>query len=329
MLEENKHLFSMSRRIARSFFLGIFLFAFFLPLFAPLPADAGLVVCGLNQDDSATAMNEAATCTMCHVIYMAANLVKWMMQMMTVIAIAIIFAMGVWYIVSVGNPSTISKAKSGIWAALIGFALILSAWLIVNLVLSLLANSGMLSSFQQTGAFTFSCNADSTAGTAKPGTGTTGVINTGGGDTGGTGSCQVAGSGACSPAALAGTCFAGANVNTWSAICQKESGGIVSRPSGVDKCTIDGSVVSFGLFQINISANKIGGLNCPAAFTGGPYTGSNKSCKVTNRPLYDQCVAAAKNATKNIETACRLAAPSATNTGPWGAARACNIPKKL
>jgi hypothetical protein len=72
----------------------------------------------------------------------------------------------------------------------------------------------------------------------------------------------------------------------------------------------------------------VDGLNCPAAFSGGAYTASNHNCRVTNRTLYDQCVAAATTASKNIAVACRLSS-NGTNTGPWGAARRCNIPTRL
>lgn len=177
------------------------------------------------------------------------------------------------------------------------------------------------------GVYGLQCTTRSLAGSAEL---TPGGVRSGTGTfaSGGTGTCQAPSSGACSPAALSSTCFGGRNVDTWSAICFKESGGNTSVPSGTDKCTGDGSVVSFGLFQINISANQIGNLNCPAAFSS-VYTGSNKNCRVVNRALYNQCVNAAKNPQLNIETACRLASPNATNTGPWGAARACNIPRRL
>lgn len=305
--------------------------SFSFTLLAPLSADAALVACGLNQDiDPDPRVDTTTPCTLCHLIKLGADVIAWIMQIMTIVAVAAIFAMGILYIISAGDQGMMQKAKGGIWAALIGFALILSAWLIVNLVLTLLADptdpNSPLRGFTQTGTFSFVCDATSTQGTAASNAGASGTVST---IPGGTGSCQAPSSGPCSPGGLKGTCFDGANVNTWAAICFKESGGIVSRPSTVDKCTGDGNVVSFGLFQINISANRIGNLNCPAAFSGGPYTGSNKNCRVINSALYNQCVAAAKNASQNIATACQLAAPNATNTGPWGAARACNIPRSL
>jgi Type IV secretion system pilin len=300
----------------------------------PSSVDAGLIPCGLNSGTP----SEMAPCTVCHLVLMGDTIMDWMMRVMTIIGIAIIFAMGVLYIVSAGNDKMMSTAKGGIKAALIGFAIILSAWLIVSTTIRIFGASGYFGSyFTQTGVFTFTCDTTSKVGTASSTTFGTGPGGTGGGGTGGggtgysgSGTCQPvtnSASNPCSTANLAGTCFGGANVNTWSAICQKESTGNRSIPSSVDVCA-DGSPASWGLFQINITANKVDGLDCPAAFSGGAYTASNRSCRVINKSLYDQCVAAATNASKNIDTACRLSS-NGTNTGPWGAARSCNFPRKL
>ena len=293
---------------------------------------AGLVVCALNADDPVTEFNETAPCTACHVLYMAKIIIDWIIKVMTVIGIAVIFAMGILYIVSVGNEKILSTAKGGIKAALIGITVILCAWLIVNTIIRISGSSGYFSGYFQNGTFSFTCDPNSTAGSAGSTGFGAGAGSTSGGGTGysGSGSCQPvtnSTSNPCSTTNLAGTCFGGSRVNTWSAICQAESSGNASISSRTDICTGDGSPVSFGLFQINISANKVGNLDCPSAFNR-PFTGSNKNCSVTNRNLYNQCVAAAKNASQNITTACRLSS-NGTNTGPWGAARRCNIPVKI
>lgn len=293
---------------------------------------SGLVVCALNQDDGGTAWDETAPCTACHVLLMTDNIIDWVMQVMTVIGIAVIFAMGILYIVSVGNEKMLSTAKGGIKAALIGITVILCAWLIVSTIIRISGSSGYFGSYFQNGTFSFTCDLSSNAGSAASTGFGAGAGSTSGGGTGysGSGSCQPvtnSTSNPCSTTNLASTCFGGSRVNTWSAICQAESSGNASISSRTDICTGDGSPVSFGLFQINISANKVGNLDCPSAFNR-PFTGSNKNCSVTNRNLYNQCVAAAKNAPQNITTACRLSS-NGTNTGPWGAARRCNIPVKI
>lgn len=314
--------------------------AFFFGFTFPSSTDAaGLVNCGLNADDPATVnIDETLPCTACHLILLGDTIIDWMMRVMTIIAIAFIFAMGVLYIVSAGNDKMISQAKAGIKAALIGFAVILSAWLIVSTTIRIIGASGFLGAyFQEVGTFSFTCSTGSNAGTASNTTFGTGVAGGGPGGSGsvgtnfsGSGTCQPvtnSSSNPCSTSNLAGTCFGGASVNAWSAICQAESNGNAAIPSSVDICA-DGNPASFGLFQINITANQVDGLNCPAAFSGGAYTASNHSCRVINVALYNQCKAAATNARKNIATACRLSS-NGTNTGPWGAARRCNIPRSL
>ena len=134
--------------------------------------------------------------------------------------------------------------------------------------------------------------------------------------------CSPLTSGPASLEALSTSCF-GPNAAKASGIARQESGGNPAIASRSDVCQPGGESVSWGLFQINISANKIGGLNCPAAFSD-PYTGSDKQCTVVNRALYDQCVAAAKDPAQNIQTACRMSGGGA-NWGPWGANRICKF----
>ena len=80
---------------------------------------------------------------------------------MTVIALTVILAMGVLYIVSAGNQGLMQRAKGGLLAALIGFAIMLSAWLIVNIVLTVLVDTSKGAFVELTsapGVFTFTCD---------------------------------------------------------------------------------------------------------------------------------------------------------------------------
>lgn len=283
-------------------------------------------------------------CTLCHLVVGGKRLLDWGFAIMTFVAMAVLVAMGILYIVSAGDEHLISTAKNGIKAALFGFAIMLAAWLIVNVLMwlfvrgqlgqdgSVMPNIGVGSSWWQ-----FQCSTTPRmigGGGAAPGGGGApaggGTTPATGGGFAGSGECQpVTNSTAnpCSVSNMQNTCFAN-NAETWSAICQAESGGNASIPSGVDVCA-DGNPASFGLFQINITANPVGNLDCPSAFSGGAYTASNHSCTVTNQALYNQCVAAATDPQQNIQTACGLAGSNATNTGPWGAARRCGIPRQL
>lgn len=148
---------------------------FFLSLIfttIPLSADAALVPCGRNAGTVA----EMAPCTLCHIIIGGKGIIDWGLGIMTVVAIAVIVAMAIFYIVSIGNEGMMSTAKSGIKASLVGFAVILSAWLIVNVVLTLLVNNDFLSGIKQGSMFTFTC--DTTSSTVTNGTTGTGATGT-------------------------------------------------------------------------------------------------------------------------------------------------------
>lgn len=157
----------MKRFLFHTFFLVAIMFAM-----VPVPAGAaGLVPCGQTKDDPATDSNESAPCTACHIVVGANDIIVWMRNIMTVIAITVIFAMAVLYVVSAGDEGMMKTAKSGITAALVGFAIILSAWLMVNIVLTVLADTSgtvrqdgqvsPLSGLVSNGAFNFSCDTKS------------------------------------------------------------------------------------------------------------------------------------------------------------------------
>lgn len=140
---------------------------------APMRAEAaGLVPCGQTTNDPATDINESAPCTICHIVVGGNGLIKWGLGIMTVVAITVIFAMAVLYVVSAGDEGMMKTAKSGITAALIGFAIMLSAWLIVNIVLTVLADTTTpgkpLAGLISNGAFNFSCDTASKANSSAP-----------------------------------------------------------------------------------------------------------------------------------------------------------------
>lgn len=138
------------------FFLGV------LFIFSPLSAEAvGVIPCGRSYGPAA----EQVPCTVCHIVVAGNNVIKWGVGIMGTIAITVLFAMAVLYVVSAGDEGMIRTAKGGMWAALIGFAVMLSAWLIVNTVLSILVDTTdatkPLGGLVQAGKFTFSCDTSS------------------------------------------------------------------------------------------------------------------------------------------------------------------------
>lgn len=131
----------MMRR--KSFFLPAVLgIAFIATVFfgASIPSSdaqaAGLVPCGTGN---------TPPCTLCHLIVGVNDVIKWGMNVMTFFAVAIITAMGIVYIVSAGNSGMMSTAKNGIKSTLIGFAIMLGAWVIINAIMTTLANNAVVS----------------------------------------------------------------------------------------------------------------------------------------------------------------------------------------
>lgn len=147
-----------------------------------------------------------------------------------------------------------------------------------------------------------------------------------------TGTCTPLTSGPCSVENLADAGF-GSNAEMASGICAAESAGNASLPSSVDVCQPGGTdSVSWGLFQVNLTYHKLEDpsnpgtlLDCPSAFSA-PYNASNHDCTVTDRSLYDACVAAAQTPSINIDKALEL-----SNNGSgwrhWGANSKCGYPE--
>ena len=146
------------------FSVMLLLFSSFL-LFASFssPVQAALVPCGLSSGTAA----EMAPCTVCHVVIGGKGIIDYALQLMTYVAIAVIVAMAILYIVSAGNEARISVAKSGLKASLIGFAVLLGAWLIVNIILGVLTNGTVPGLEKSEGAFTFTCDPNSTSEAAR------------------------------------------------------------------------------------------------------------------------------------------------------------------
>ena len=129
-------------------------------------ANGGIVPCGTGNNPP---------CTLCHLVIGVKGVIDWGMKVMTFFAIAIIVAMAIVYVVSAGNSGMMSKAKDGIKATLIGFAVMLGSWVMINFFMLTLANNGV---GHATNWYTFTCSTTSKTQQANqttppPNTGTT------------------------------------------------------------------------------------------------------------------------------------------------------------
>jgi hypothetical protein len=131
-------------------------------LLLPLaPAEAGIIPCGLTTDDAAQTGDQTARCTLCHLVVGIQNIIVLLRNIMSAVAIAVIVAMAFVYITSAGDEGRMRFAKGGMVAALIGFCIILLAWVIVNFVLTMPIFSG--TGLIRAGWDTFQCNTTSTS----------------------------------------------------------------------------------------------------------------------------------------------------------------------
>ncbi|MDE2311530.1 MAG: hypothetical protein KGJ93_00365 [Patescibacteria group bacterium] len=157
------------------------------------------------------------------------------------------------------------------------------------------------------------------------------------------GACAPATSGIASVASLQSSCF-GTNAPYASIIAQHESGGNPAIGSSADICRDAGGnyvpyhgayaglapqkngqpvlSVSWGLFQINLTAHKMTlpdgtVLDCPSA-AGPMYTAQQHQCSIKNAALFDRCVGAAIDSQTTINNAC-LMSNNGANWGPWQA----------
>ena len=345
-----------TKSMRRIFFGWVFLVGTVFFLTVPeISSAAAFVPCGRV---SGTA-DEMAPCTLCHIIVGGKVVMDWGLRVMTAIGLAVITAMGIWYIVSAGNPGMINQAKSGIKTTLIGVAVMLGAWLIVNTVLLLFAQEtdpakNPIVGLRSTGKFNFTCSTESLAGTGTTdgtggsvgsGVGATGggVASTGGVGAGGAGSCKPVTSGACSVENM--KACSRWNPEAASGICMKESsGGNTLAVSVTDKCA-DGSSFSFGLFQLNIIANGgMFGADCDGTSVFSAANGSTLKnpgnnggclrkttnskgvsycsqwdCKVKDTAKYEECKKRAFDVSKNVEAGCTLY--GRTGWKPWPVTR--------
>lgn len=93
---------------------------------------SGLVPCGRTTGDS----DQQSPCTLCHLFWGIRNIINFAMRVLTFLAFTCLVIAAIIYIVSAGNDSIMSTAKGFIKNILFGFAIVLLAWLMINVVIT-------------------------------------------------------------------------------------------------------------------------------------------------------------------------------------------------
>jgi hypothetical protein len=309
-------------------------------------AFGGLIPCGksgdMNQDPA------AQPCTACHAILGGKNFLDYLTSIMVVVAVAVTFAMGIFYILSGVNVDLKKQAKEGLKAVLIGLVFMLSSWLIVSTVLFYLASDGFVKGdgnffglMKGEGVLGLTCSTYSAG--ARGQLDKSGTIyglrsgSDGGGTSPGNGTCTVlADPNPCSVSNLQNTCF-GSQAGRISQLCNVEStGGDPSSRSGSDICGNKGDrSFSGGLFQINIFAHgeRLGADCANLGSKGDCAPGKRRSdgvctswnCTITDLAKFDTCMDKTLTAEGNIQIACAIS-NNGENLTPWACtANTCGL----
>jgi hypothetical protein len=108
--------------------LAVFLFS---PVLKPAQA-TGLVPCGGYQTTS------QKPCTFTDIFTLIAQVTNWLVAMAGVYAVYEIINNGFWLVMSMGNEEAITTRKNGLRNAVVGFVLVLFAFMIINTVVNVL-----------------------------------------------------------------------------------------------------------------------------------------------------------------------------------------------
>ena len=100
---------------------------------------AGLVPCGRTIDYPETPWNEREQCQFKHIFILLRNIIDlllWRIGLM--ILVLLVIATGVIYYFSMGAPTTMVRVKSLLKSAGVGYLIIFTAWIVINLILAVL-----------------------------------------------------------------------------------------------------------------------------------------------------------------------------------------------
>lgn len=103
----------------------------FLLLFLPEPASAQGIINNVCLEDGKFS---GGACTSCDIIKVANSLIDWLIGIITVLFAVLMVYAGFELVVSQGNPSAMESAKKKLSNAIIGFIIVLAAWIVVDFI---------------------------------------------------------------------------------------------------------------------------------------------------------------------------------------------------
>lgn len=101
-----------------------------------IEGSGGLVPCGKSINDPSTNWNECSPCGPCSLILMIQLIIEFLVRIAAVITVLSIVVGGFIYVAAAGRANIITKAKSIIKYALVGFIIVFVAWVVVDSILA-------------------------------------------------------------------------------------------------------------------------------------------------------------------------------------------------
>ena len=313
---------------------------FVLALFIAVPFD--VTHAQLNPIDADTQINTSdrgfipcsgVTCSACDLVSLANTIIDWLIGFLATVFAVVIVVAGIRLATSGGNESAKSAAKSMLTNALIGFLIVLGAWLLIDTVLrALVGDSGQVSGrpWGQIECWDQVTSQVVQFDREELSVGLYALQQPGGGGIGDGTSCVAANSGPCSVSALQQAGFGSMSVDAAKVVAAESQCG-ANAESGTDRTTNAGTY-SVGMWQINLAVHSFNcngvQLNCPAAFrdSGKRHPKFNtKMYTVVDMNLYNKCVTAYKDPMCNSKKAAELARDSG-DLGDWAcSAKKCGV----
>jgi len=109
----------------------------FLLIFSPALTQAGIVPCGLTEDDPKQEGDQTIPCSFCHFFVLINNIIKFVMfTLVPSIAVLMLIVGGVMFFFAGAKPDMLIRAKGVITSVLIGLVIIFCAWVAVNTIIT-------------------------------------------------------------------------------------------------------------------------------------------------------------------------------------------------
>ena len=117
-----------------------------ISLLAPLFAHASIVPCGQSADDPNTpGYNETDSCNLCHLFVGVSNIITFLTYDISLPVSIIGFIIGGFFILTAaGSEERLKKGKNAVTFTIIGLLLVFGAWLIMDLILGNLVDTGYI-----------------------------------------------------------------------------------------------------------------------------------------------------------------------------------------